>query len=246
MVAATEEIEASMAPVNEASVTTGTQISFSATGRVPLTFSVASSPSLLAMPDIATGPGIAQSSGSPAVYTFSSPAVSSLPRMVYWTVSFSTEALPECTGAPSKVVTASERTLMVVPATSEVKAKPAPLRLDIKAAKTFHLVHGSITYSVACTGVCVGSSGYRLYIRRPGGRLVYLPKLGLKPTGFSIKGATGGSHVLVRHYKGASMRLLQRLLHKNALLELQIAARAANGSSEAVEANKAALIAREL
>lgn len=243
-VAATGVIEASMASANEATATAESQITLLATARVPLTFSVASSPDLLTMPDVASGPGVAQSSSSPTVYTFSAGAISSVPRTLYWDVSFSNTALPECAEALFKVITTAARTLTVVPATPEAQQKPQPLRVDIKAAKTLRLIHGSITYGVVCTRACSGKVGYRLYVRGLHGRLVYLPKLSFGPTRFSIEGATGGSAILVRHYRGASLRLLRRMLSRHALLELRIAAKATTGSSKAGGVSKTVLITR--
>ena len=234
-----------MVPRNGATATAGGQITLSATARVPLTFSVASSPSLLAVPDVASGPGIAQSGGTPTVYTFFAGAISNVPRTVYWDVSFPNTALPGCSEVPPEVITTAARTLTVVPTPPEAEEGLQPLRLDIKAAKALHLIHGSITYGVACTRACSGSAGYRLYLRGFHDRLIYLPKLSLKPTRFSIGGAAGGSDILVRRYKGASLRLLRRMLGRHVLLELRIAAKATNGSSEAaVGVSKAVLIAR--
>jgi hypothetical protein len=78
-----------LAPPEAANVPAGTPVTFSAeSGRAstPLTFRVASSPTLLSNPDIASGPGMRQA--ETATYTFTSTVASAVPRMVYWAASF--------------------------------------------------------------------------------------------------------------------------------------------------------------
>jgi hypothetical protein len=78
-----------LAPPEGANVPAGSTVTFSAeSGRAstPLTFRVASAPTLLSNPDIAIGAGTRQA--ETATYTFTSTAASAVPRTVYWAASF--------------------------------------------------------------------------------------------------------------------------------------------------------------
>jgi hypothetical protein len=77
-----------LAPPEGANVPAGTTVTFSAeSGRAstPLTFRLASSPTLLSNPDIASGAGTRELT---ATYAFTSTAAGAVPRTVYWAASF--------------------------------------------------------------------------------------------------------------------------------------------------------------
>jgi hypothetical protein len=86
-------------PANGATLPAGTPITLSGRSSFALTFSMASSQSLLSSPDIDSGMG----SQSGALYEFTSTKAAATPRTIYWTASF-TETPNDCEG-PSTFTT---------------------------------------------------------------------------------------------------------------------------------------------
>jgi hypothetical protein len=114
-----------LSPSDNASVVAGTAVTFSgqSSAEAPLTFSVASSPALLASPDIDSGPGSLQSG---ATYTFTSTKATATPRTIYWDASF-TRTLVDCEGPPVSFTT-TVNTLTVQPSPAEEAAAAAANR----------------------------------------------------------------------------------------------------------------------
>src|ERR1700728_4720148 len=83
-------LEARLGPSNGVTVQTGTPVTFSGYSGSPVTFAVASSPTLLSSPDIDGGIGTAQPE---ELYTFTSTKAVATPRTVYWDASFSDATL---------------------------------------------------------------------------------------------------------------------------------------------------------
>jgi hypothetical protein len=104
-------------PTNGARVPAGTPVVFSVESLLDHTptFSVASSPALLSSPDIDSGTGVQ----SGAFYKFTSTKASAVPRILYWTVSF-TFTVEDCEG-PS-IFTTPVQTLTVAPTEAELVA----------------------------------------------------------------------------------------------------------------------------
>jgi hypothetical protein len=100
-------------PANDATVSAGTPVIFSAESLLhnAPTFNVASSEPLLSSPDIDSGPG----SQSGSFYRFTSSKATATPRTIYWTASF-TFTPGECE-APSTFTT-PVHTLIVAPASA--------------------------------------------------------------------------------------------------------------------------------
>jgi hypothetical protein len=123
-------LEASLSPVNGATVSAGSPVIFSGHSESMPTFAVASSAALLSSPDIDSGQGSAQpqpsSSGPPVVYAyaFSSTKATAAPGTVYWQASFSSAGIAECAGLTPSTYTTAVRTLTVLPLPSP---PPAPV-----------------------------------------------------------------------------------------------------------------------
>jgi hypothetical protein len=101
-------------PANEATVQAGPVV-FSGKSPYPLTFSIASSPSLLPNLDVESGIG----SQSGAFYRFTSTEATAKPGTVYWTASFT--FAPDGCESPSTFTT-PVRTLIVAPSEAELAA----------------------------------------------------------------------------------------------------------------------------
>jgi hypothetical protein len=115
-------IEAHRRPANNARAFAGAPLSFSSpTGvdRVPLTFTIARTQPLV--PPLDGGAGTPDSTGS-AVFTSS--LAGAAPGTVYWSVSFSTSAIPECTGLEAWTVSAPVWSVTVLPAAQPVGGAP--------------------------------------------------------------------------------------------------------------------------
>lgn len=110
-----------LSPSNNASVVAGTAVTFSGESgaEAPLTFSVASSPALLASPDIDSGPGSLQPGTS--TYTFTSTKATATPRTIYWDASF-TRTLIDCEGPPVSFTTTVNTLTVQLSATEEAAA----------------------------------------------------------------------------------------------------------------------------
>jgi hypothetical protein len=115
-----------VSPADGATVQAGNPITFvgESGGGMPLSFEVASSPSVLASPDIDSGLGSLQpvpGTSSPQ-YAFTSTQAAATPRTIYWAVSIS-ESLPPCP-EPVHTYTTPARALTVLPAPSPPSAPP--------------------------------------------------------------------------------------------------------------------------
>lgn len=112
-------LEGSMSPSMGATVRVGEAVELSGESEAPLTFEIASAPSLLSTPNIDGGPGSAQPSASnpkESVYSFVSTKATERPGVVYWTVSFSDAGIESCDGVTSSTNVAEAHSLVVEPA----------------------------------------------------------------------------------------------------------------------------------
>jgi hypothetical protein len=104
-------------PAEGATVQAGSPVTFvgESGGGKPLSFEVASSPSLLSSPDVDSGVGsLQQATGTPSPqYAFTSTKAAATPRTIYWSVSFSS-SLPECP-QPVHTYRTPARALTVLP-----------------------------------------------------------------------------------------------------------------------------------
>jgi hypothetical protein len=90
---------------------TGVVLSIEGGLNSPPTFEVASSPALLATPDIDAGPPSGASGG---VYSFASLKATATPRTIYWAVTFS-RVLQDCEGPPFTFTTPARALTVVAP-----------------------------------------------------------------------------------------------------------------------------------
>jgi hypothetical protein len=120
-------------PTNGSTVSVGTPVTFSGESSYPLTFNIASSPSLLSAPDIDSGLGALQSG---TLYTFTSSKASAVARTVYWSASI-TFTPDDCEGPVT--FTTPVRTLTVVaPSSAEVEAAAKKKQEEEAAAQQKH------------------------------------------------------------------------------------------------------------
>lgn len=207
-------------PPDGAAVQTGTPVTFSARSGIesPMTFSFASSATLLSSPDVDRGVAMTV---SPTEDTFTSTVATAIPRTVYWTASFTREQQ----GCKEPVVpfTLPTRTLIVLPATPIVS--PPPLQLSISSV-TFRLARSVVSYRITCTTNCSGHTYFQAWLVRRRSRSVRVPELDFVSTPVSIGSATGGFELFTRRYSGRELRLLTRVLHHNGAVELRISTEA--------------------
>jgi hypothetical protein len=230
-------LEASLGPAGGASVTAGASVIFTAHSESQPTFAIASSPALLASPDIDSGPGSAlsepSSSGPPVVYayTFTSTKASATLGTVYWDASFSSAGIAACAGLTPATYTTQVRTLTVLPGpaptptptpTPTPLAEPPPLQVSINAPAVFHLAHSAVTYAIHCTTSCSGNTSYEAFTVRRHAKPVHVRKLDLGPTAVSIADASGGEERFTHRYRGHALHLLESLLAKNGVVELSL------------------------
>lgn len=244
-------VNGTLAPQDAASVQTGSSVTFSGESSSPLTFAVASSPSLLSTPDIDTGPGVAQppsATTAKPTYTFTSSAAASVPRTVYWTASFLESGIPSCaslSSPPSNSVISTVHTLMVltapitqapVPAPVPVPV-PVPLHVGIRAPNTIRPSRGTVSYSIYCATSCTGETSYQAFAARRHRRAVRVPSLDLGDTSVSIGNPGGGTQQLVHRYNGRSLRTLKALLREHDTVTLHIIFKAAGLDGVGAEAH---------
>jgi hypothetical protein len=183
-------------PAEAATVTAGSPVTFSAPSAVPLTFAIASSPSLLANPDI--DQGLAQPSGSENMQTFTSLKAGSAAGTVYWTVSFQSEELPECSSFAFGPSSIPPRTLLITLDTSVPPQTPQvpDLRATISQTRKDAL---AVEFRVRCNASCAGTVSYvAIVVRR--GRSILVPALDFGPHGVSITNPAGGMESFSRRY----------------------------------------------
>jgi hypothetical protein len=120
-------------PMNGSTVSVGTPVTFSGESSHPLTFNIASSPSLLSTPDIDSGLGALQSG---TLYTFTSSKASAVARTVYWSASIA--FTPDDCEAPV-TFTGPVRTLTIVsPSSTEAEAAAKKKQEEETAAQQKH------------------------------------------------------------------------------------------------------------
>jgi hypothetical protein len=218
-------IEVRALPEEGATVVAGTQVTFSAPSAAPVTFSVASSPALLASPNI--DQGLAQplpsEGGTTRMQVFTSSKAASTPGTVYWQASFSAAALPVCAGVSSGLVTIPPRTLTVEP------APPPPTLAASPPEPAFSATISSapegrpqVSFDVHCSTSCVGSAAYVVtafhHHRKSRERA-----LDFGPWKVAIASSSGGVQQFTHRYAGASLRKLKHLIHDGDALEVHIA-----------------------
>jgi hypothetical protein len=244
-------LEASLAPTEDATVPVGTPVTFSGNSVAELSFAVASSPTLLATPNIDSGLGspVGELTSSPLPtysYTFTSINASATPGTVYWAASFPSTSIPACKGeAPSADVT-KPYTLTVVAAPPPIVPPSTPpaaapkLRVSIGTPDGFNIAHAAVLYRVHCTASCAGHTSYQLLVARRHTRPIGAPKLGLRADPVSITSETGGSQQVSHRYTGHSLRALQRIIHAGDIVELRISVKVTDAAGNAVEAHRTA------
>ena len=241
-------VNGTLAPQDTASVQAGSSVTFSGESSSPLTFAVASSPSLLSTPDIDTGPGVAQPPAATTekpTYTFTSSAAASAPRTIYWTASFPESGIPSCaslSSPPSNSVTSTVHTLTVLPA-PVIQAPvpvptfvPVPFHIGIRAQNKIRLSHGTVSYSVYCTTSCTGETSCRAFAARRHRRAVHVPSLDLEMS-VSIGNPDGGTQQLAHRYNRRSLRTLKALLREHDTVTLDITFKATSLADVGAEAH---------
>jgi hypothetical protein len=235
-------LEARALPEEGAKVVAGTPVTFSAPSVTPVTFAVASSPALLASPNIDQGLGQPlPSENEEHMQVFTSSKATSTPGTVYWQVSFSTAEVEGCAGDESGRVTIPPRTLIVEP------APPAPVPLTAPPPEpTFSAAVSSartgrsrVAFQVHCTTSCSGTAAYLVTVVR---RHRKSPERALDfgPWQVSIASASGGVQQFAHRYTGASLRMLRRLIRAGDELEVQISSTVTNAGGNTAVAHTTA------
>lgn len=244
-------LEADALPQDRATVTAGDPVTFSApsdflSSQLPLTFAVASSPALLANPDIDQGPG--QPSPSEHMQVFTSLKATATAGTVYWQVSFEAAEVPECGGVESGLVSIPPRTLVVEPApvpatqTQAAPQPPTPVAADFSAAVSPPSVsthHPTVAFQVRCTATCAGTVNC-IAIAIRSHRKIQVPVLSLQPHHVSIPGSTGGMESFSHRYAGAALRELERFLKDHDALSFRVSASLTDASGNTAVAHSTA------
>jgi len=236
-------LEASLSPSNGATVTAGSPVVFSGQSGATPTFAVASSPALLASPDIDSGLGSASSGHS---YTFSSTNATTTPRTIYWDASFSDAGLAECAGLAPTTYTTSVRTLTVLPGPEPTPTPgpapvttPSPVSVSIDPPAGFHLAHPIVRYQISCTASCAGSSSYQVFVLRHHAKAARASKLDLSSERVSIT-AAGGNELVSHRYSGHALRMLASILREGGVIELRIDVTVTGASGNVARARRTA------
>jgi len=140
-------------PAEGETVQVGTPMTFSAEGGAesPLTFEVASSPTLISDPDVDSGPGVREQLGVP--YSFTSSKATSVPRTIYWAVTF-TRVLRGCEGPPVTFTT-PVRSLTVVASCIVPTLRGRSLSAARRALRSSHCALGAVHRPAAHRGKLV-------------------------------------------------------------------------------------------
>jgi hypothetical protein len=238
--AAMAPLRASLTPAEGATVPVGTPITFAGRAAAPVMFVVASSPALLATPDIDSGLGSPQP-GLVESYAFTSTKASVTPGTVYWEASFSAVGLKECTGPV--IATTGPRTLIVLaPTASPAPAPPfapplaPPVQVSIGAPASVHLSNPTVRYRIRCTTSCSGETTYEVLAARAHARAVHVAKLDLRPDAASIAGEAGGAQQITHHYSGRSLMALKSIIRSDEVVELRISITVTGASGSVVNA----------
>jgi hypothetical protein len=216
-------IEARALPEEGAKVVAGTQVTFSTPSAAPVTFSVASSPALLASPNI--DQGLAQSPPSEDTYhmqVFTSSKAASTPGTVYWQASFSAAEVPGCAGVLSGPITNPPRTLTVEPAPPPPLAAPPPAPVFSATIGSVPVGRPQVAFEVHCSTSCVGTAAYVVTAFHHH-RKIRERALDCGPWKVAIASSSGGVQQFAHRYTGASLRKLKRLIYDGDALEVHIA-----------------------
>ena len=218
-------LERHLSPLSGASVQAGAPVAFSSISGQPVTFAVASSPTLLSSPDIDGGLGAAQPESA---YTFTSTKAGATPGIVYWDASFSDAGIAACAGLTPTTYTTQVRTLTVLPAppaptpAPAPPAAPQPVRVIISTPGVISLAHSAIAYAIHCTASCSGETSYEIFAVRRHAKPVRVPKLDFDPRTVSIAAASGGVESFAPHYSTRALHLLKSLLAAGGVVELRV------------------------
>lgn len=241
-------LESSLAPMNEASVRQDSTASFSAHSGVPLTFSIASSPALLASPNLDSGLATAQPPANPTehdvAYSFSSSKATVIAGVVYWDASFSDGSIPACAAlspAPTSVTTTPVRALTVTPMPP---ANPTITTVVVPTTKRQKLVHTTVSYSVQCAVACTGSTSYQVFVKGPKHRHA-THAVGLDLPSRSVSIATeNGSQPVSLSYTKHPLRELAKLVRAGDSVSVQITVSVTNLAGIAAEVRKTLTLSR--
>jgi hypothetical protein len=214
-------------PADGISASQGTQISFSGVSSVPVTFAVASSPTLLSTPDVDAGPGVQQmSSSGGSAYTFTSSKAVATAGTVYWTASISNAGLPDCSDAEPTLYTTKVRTMTVMApilVTTGIKTRPpAPSLVSVLATNFKVSVAGAAAIELACEGQAPCAGRLRLRVKRVtkkrrGGKIIHTITIA---TGTFALAA--GTRAVVNVPLSAGGRRLLRTAHQHLTAKLQL------------------------
>jgi len=231
-------IEVDELPEEGATVTVGTPVTFSAPSAAPVTFSVASLPTLLGSPDIDRG--LAQPQPAPGgaidhMQVFTSSQAASTPGTVYWQASFSAAEVPECAGLLSGLITVPPRILKVEPAPSPPSESPPPA-LSAAISKT-QAGPRQVSFDVSCSTSCTGTATYVVSAARRH-RRSRKSALGFGPWKVAIANAAGGVQQFTHRYAGATLRKLTHLAQEGDVLEIHITSTVTGADGSTTAAHK--------
>ncbi len=239
-------LRASLVPAEGAAVPVGAPVTFTGNAGATVTFAVASSPALLATPDIDSGLGSARPAPGEG-YSFTSTKTSDKPGTVYWDASFSTAGFKECEGQTPKIETTQPRALTVlapaVPAVLSPTLPPpvvqvSPIQVSIGLLGNFHLSRPTLFYRVRCSARCSGDTSYEVYVVRRHNRAVHVSRLDLNSYPVSIVSEAGGEQQITDDYAGRSLRMLERIIHAGDAVELRISVKVTSASGDPAQARR--------
>jgi hypothetical protein len=241
-------LRGSLVPAEGTAVPVGAPVTFTGNAGAPVTFAVASSPALLATPDIDSGLGSAQPAPGES-YSFTSAKTTANPGTVYWDASFSTAGFKECEGQAPTIETTQPRALTVlapaVPAVlSPTLAPPvvqtSPIQVSIDLPGSVHLSGATLFYGVRCSSRCSGDTSYEVYVVRRHSRAVHESRLDLNSYPVSIVSEAGGEQQITHEYAGRSLRMLERIIHAGDVVELRISVKVTGASGNPAQARRTA------
>lgn len=240
-------IEARALPEEGAKVVAGTQVAFSTPSDAPVTFSIASSPVLLASPNIDQGfaQPLPSEGGTTHMQVFTSSKAASTPGTVYWRASFSAAEVPGCAGVLSGLITSPPRTLTVEPAAPLPPPLPPPLTAPLPASAFGATISSAsmrrprIAFEVHCSTSCAGTAAYVVSAfhryRKSRERA-----LDFGPWKVAIASSSGGVQQFAHRYTGASLRKLKHLIHDGDALEVHITSTVTDAGGTTVVAHTTA------
>jgi hypothetical protein len=120
-------VEHFLSPANGSTVVAGTPITFSSDSLQPLSFAIASSETLLSMPNVDSGPGSPSppppNAAGTQLYSFTSTKATATAETLYWQASFSIAAIPHCDNYARTEKTAVRTLTVLSPSSSEAEAE---------------------------------------------------------------------------------------------------------------------------